>query len=70
MVYTDTVDSFQEDSHERLRQLRTAFKATQSRAAELPGVSPRVYTRWENGAVHVHDSLVKRSRVGRVMTEM
>ena len=37
------------DFHRRLRQLRTARKATQTRVAELLGVSPRVYTRWENG---------------------
>ena len=37
------------DFHQRLRQLRTARKLTQTRMAELLGVSPRVYTRWENG---------------------
>jgi transcriptional regulator with XRE-family HTH domain len=37
------------DFHRRLRQLRTARKVTQTRVAELLGVSPRVYTRWENG---------------------
>lgn len=37
------------DFHQRLRQLRTARKLTQTRVAELLGVSPRVYTRWENG---------------------
>jgi transcriptional regulator with XRE-family HTH domain len=37
------------DFHQRLRQLRVARKLTQSRLAELLGVSPRVYTRWENG---------------------
>lgn len=34
---------------QRLRQLRTARKITQTRVAELLAVSPRVYTRWENG---------------------
>lgn len=34
---------------QRLRQLRTACKITQARVAELLAVSPRVYTRWENG---------------------
>jgi transcriptional regulator with XRE-family HTH domain len=34
------------DFHQRLRQLRTARKLTQTRVAELLGVSPRVYTRW------------------------
>ncbi len=33
------------DFHERLRQLRKARKITQTRVAELLGVSPRVYTR-------------------------
>jgi transcriptional regulator with XRE-family HTH domain len=37
------------DLHQRLRELRTARKLTQTRVAELLGVSPRVYTRWENG---------------------
>jgi DNA-binding XRE family transcriptional regulator len=37
------------DFHQRLRRLRTARKLTQTRVAELLGVSPRVYTRWENG---------------------
>jgi transcriptional regulator with XRE-family HTH domain len=37
------------DFHQRLRELRTARKLTQTRVAELLGVSPRVYTRWENG---------------------
>ena len=37
------------DFHQRLRQLRMARKLTQTRVAELLGVSPRVYTRWENG---------------------
>jgi transcriptional regulator with XRE-family HTH domain len=115
------------DFHQRLRQLRTARKLTQTRMAELLEVSPRVYTRWDNGdatpqfgtvvkianilnvsldelagrkepeagaAIHnpelhrlykkvdqlsdedqkaltiVLDSLVKRSRVGKVMAEL
>ena len=37
------------DIHERLRELRTARKLTQARVAELLGISPRVYTRWESG---------------------
>jgi transcriptional regulator with XRE-family HTH domain len=37
------------DFHQRLRRLRTARKITQTRVAELLGVSPRAYTRWENG---------------------
>ncbi len=37
------------DFHQRLRHLRTARKLTQTRMSELLGVSPRVYTRWENG---------------------
>ena len=48
------------DFHERLRQLRTARKLTQTRVAELLGVSPRVYTRWENGdATPLFATLVK-----------
>lgn len=37
------------DFHQRLRQLRKARQLTQKRVAELLGISPRVYTRWENG---------------------
>ena len=37
------------DFHQRLRELRTARKLTQTRVAELLGVSPRVYHRWESG---------------------
>ena len=37
------------DFHQRLRQLRTDRKLTQTRMAELLEVSPRVYTRWDNG---------------------
>jgi transcriptional regulator with XRE-family HTH domain len=37
------------DFHQRLRTLRSSRKLTQSRLAELLGISPRVYTRWENG---------------------
>ena len=37
------------DFPQRLRRLRTARKLTQTRVAELLAVSPRVYTRWENG---------------------
>ena len=37
------------DFHQRLRQFRVARKVTQTRLAELLGISPRVYTRWENG---------------------
>ena len=35
---------------ERLRTLREARKITQTRLAELLGVDPRVYNRWERGA--------------------
>lgn len=38
------------DFHQRLRELRTARKLTQTRVAELLGVSPRVYHRWESGS--------------------
>lgn len=36
---------------QRLKQLRTARKLTQTRLAELLEVSPRVYSRWETGGV-------------------
>jgi transcriptional regulator with XRE-family HTH domain len=48
------------DFHQRLRRLRTARKVTQTRVAELLNVSPRVYTRWENGgAVPLFATVVK-----------
>lgn len=48
------------DFHQRLRRLRTARKITQTRVAQLLGVSPRVYTRWENGdAVPLFATVVK-----------
>ena len=48
------------DFHQRLRQLRTARKVTQTRVAELLGVSPRVYTRWESGdATPIFATVVK-----------
>lgn len=48
------------DFHQRLRALRTELKLTQARVAELLGVSPRVYTRWENGdAVPLFATVVK-----------
>ena len=37
------------DFHERLKNLRVARKLTQTRVAELLGISPRVYHRWEAG---------------------
>lgn len=40
-----TMTGFQQ----RLRQLRTKRKLTRTRMAELLAISPRVYTRWENG---------------------
>lgn len=48
------------DFHQRLRRLRTARKVTQTRVAEMLSVSPRVYTRWENGdAVPLFATVVK-----------
>jgi transcriptional regulator with XRE-family HTH domain len=48
------------DFHERLRRLRMARKVTQTRVAEMLAVSPRVYTRWENGdAVPLFATVVK-----------
>ena len=42
-------DRHMTDFHQRLRRLRSARKLTQTRMAELLEVSPRVYTRWDNG---------------------
>ena len=48
------------DFHERLKNLRTARKLTQTRVAELLGISPRVYHRWEaGGAVPLFGTIVK-----------
>ncbi|MEL7475721.1 MAG: helix-turn-helix transcriptional regulator [Cyanobacteria bacterium J06555_12] len=45
---------------EQLRKIRQERKITQTRLAELLGISQRVYTRWENGNAKPHfDSLVK-----------
>jgi transcriptional regulator with XRE-family HTH domain len=45
---------------ERLKQLRSARKITQTRLAQLLDVSPRVYNRWENGVATPHfDTIVK-----------
>jgi transcriptional regulator with XRE-family HTH domain len=45
---------------ERLQEFREKRKLTQTRLAELIGVSPRVYNRWENGEATPHwDSVVK-----------
>lgn len=43
-----------------LKGLREARQLTQTRLAELIGVSPRVYNRWENGVATPHfDTVVK-----------
>ncbi len=43
-----------------LRDLRSSRKLTQTRIAELLQVSPRVYSRWETGAVTPHfDTIVR-----------
>ena len=45
---------------ENLKSFRTARKLTQVRLAELVGVSPRVYNRWERGGALPHfDTIVK-----------
>ena len=45
---------------DQLKELREQRKITQTRLAELIGVSPRVYNRWENGDAVPHwDSVVK-----------
>jgi transcriptional regulator with XRE-family HTH domain len=44
---------------QRLKELRTMRKLTQNRLAELLGVRPRVYSRWETGdAVPHFDTIV------------
>ena len=45
---------------ERLKQLRSARKMTQTRLAHLLEVSPRVYNRWENGVATPHLDTVVR----------
>lgn len=45
---------------EQLRKLRSARNVTQTRLAQLLGISPRVYNRWETGdAVPHFDTCVK-----------
>ena len=45
---------------QRLRELRTKRNLTQTRLAELMGISPRVYSRWETGDVTPHfDTIVR-----------
>ncbi len=45
---------------ERLKELRERRKLSQVRLADLIGVSPRVYNRWENGDATPHwSSIVK-----------
>lgn len=45
---------------QRLKELRTARNLTQTRLAELLGISPRVYSRWETGDVTPHfDTIVR-----------
>lgn len=49
---------------ERLKELRLSRKLTQSRLAELAGVSLRMYHRWESGQSTPYlDTLVKLSDV-------
>ena len=52
---------------ERLRLLRESRQLTQVRLAELVGVDPRAYNRWERGAIAPHlDTLVKIADVLQV----
>ena len=52
---------------ERLKQLREARSLTQTRVAELLGVSLRVYHRWESGRASPHfDTVVKIADVLQV----
>jgi transcriptional regulator with XRE-family HTH domain len=54
------VDWNMEKFAERLKQLRSARKMTQTRLAQLLDVSPRVYNRWENGVATPHLDTVVR----------
>jgi transcriptional regulator with XRE-family HTH domain len=45
---------------ERLRAFREERQLTQARLAELLGVSPRVYNRWEKGVTKPHFDTVVR----------
>ena len=54
------VDWNMERFAERLKQLRSARKMTQTRLAQLLEVSPRVYNRWENGVATPHLDTVVR----------
>lgn len=55
---------------ERLKQIRMERKLTQTRIAELLGVSIRVYHRWENGDATPHlDTLVKIAEVLKVSAD-
>ncbi|OTA18462.1 transcriptional regulator [Xenorhabdus vietnamensis] len=52
---------------ERLRTLREARGLTQTRLAELIGVLPRVYNRWERGHISPQlDTLIKMADVLQV----
>ena len=52
---------------ERLRLLREARQLSQVRLAELVGVDPRAYNRWERGTIAPHlDTLVKIADVLQV----
>jgi transcriptional regulator with XRE-family HTH domain len=49
---------------ERLKQLRSDRKITQTRLAQLLDVSPRVYNRWETGVATPHfDTIVKIANI-------
>ena len=45
---------------ERLKQMRSTRRMTQTRLAQLLEVSPRVYNRWENGIATPHFDTVVR----------
>jgi len=47
-----------------------ARKIAQTRVAELLGVSPRVYTRWENGHATRYLALVSKSRASSMSVSM
>lgn len=59
-IYTTTLVLDMADFAERLRTLRSQRNLTQVRLAQLLGVSPRVYNRWETSdAVPHFDTIVQ-----------
>jgi transcriptional regulator with XRE-family HTH domain len=59
-----SVPWFMANFAQRLKELRTARRLTQTRLAELLAISPRVYSRWETGDVTPHfDTIVRLAEI-------